>query len=76
MRLTHVAATLTLVLAAWQGASSEAQGTSPGSPPPPQVGDAIPALRLNDDHGDAIALGGERETWTVLAFYPKALTPG
>lgn len=60
---------LPLALAAWQG-------TDPELPRPLQVGDPAPALRLNDEQGEALALGGERETWTVLAFYPKALTPG
>ena len=26
--------------------------------------------------GSLVAIGGEQERWTVLAFYPKALTPG
>ncbi len=44
--------------------------------PYPEVGKAAPALRLNDHHGHAVAIGGAAETWTVLAFYPKAATPG
>lgn len=69
MTLTRIAIAVTLALAAWQGAGSEPE-------PALQIGDTAPALRLNDDHGEAVTLGGERETWTVLAFYPKALTPG
>lgn len=52
------------------------QDTNPTPPPALEVGAIAPALRLNDERGQAVSLGGERETWTVLAFYPKALTPG
>jgi len=45
-------------------------------PPPPHAGDAAPAFRLNDHRGEVRSVGGESEGWTVLAFYPKALTPG
>ena len=69
MKLTSLALALTFALAA-------VQSTDDTAPHPLQVGDPAPLLRLNDEHGDALALGGERETWTVLAFYPKALTPG
>ncbi len=44
--------------------------------PMPEVGKPAPALRLNDHTGRATAVGGESETWTVLAFFPKAMTPG
>ena len=41
------------------------------------VGRPAPDLRLNDQTGRAVRLQefGEGH-WTVLAFYPKALTPG
>lgn len=42
----------------------------------PVVGRAAPAFRLNDFLGRTQAVGGEHEAWTVLAFYPKAMTPG
>lgn len=42
----------------------------------PEVGKAAPAVRLNDHHGSIVELGGKRATWTVLAFFPKAATPG
>jgi hypothetical protein len=42
----------------------------------PEVGKPAPLVRLNDDEGKAAALGGAAEHWTVIAFYPKALTPG
>jgi hypothetical protein len=46
------------------------------------VGEAAPLARLNDHTGKAVAFGGETApadtagAWTVLAFYPKALTGG
>ena len=42
----------------------------------PEVGKPAPALRLNDHHGKIVELGGKRANWTVLAFFPKAATPG
>ena len=42
----------------------------------PEVGQPAPAFRLNDHNGNAASIGGEKDTWTVVAFYPKALTPG
>ena len=43
----------------------------------PVVGKPAPAFRLNDELGKAVAVGGATlDRWTVLAFYPKALTPG
>ena len=42
----------------------------------PRVGSPAPALRLNDQSGHAQSIGGESDHWTVLAFYPKAATPG
>jgi len=48
---------------------------APG-PRPPAVGDPAPTFRLNDQDGNLRAVGGEAELWTVVAFYPKAMTPG
>ena len=42
----------------------------------PRISAPAPSLRLNDHQGRIVALGGERENWTVLAFFPKAATPG
>ena len=42
----------------------------------PEVGKPAPALRLNDHKGNIVELGGKRAGWTVLAFFPKAATPG
>jgi peroxiredoxin Q/BCP len=40
------------------------------------VGAAAPAFRHNDQDGEIQEVGGEHAQWTVLAFYPKALTGG
>ena len=45
-------------------------------PKTPEVGDAAPLIRLNDHTGEATTVGGESESWTVLAYYPMAMTPG
>jgi len=42
----------------------------------PAVGENAPRMRLNDHAGNIVSVGGESERWTVLAFYPKAMTPG
>jgi peroxiredoxin Q/BCP len=42
----------------------------------PEVGKPAPAFRLNDHEGAAVAVGGAAQRWRVLAFYPKAATPG
>ena len=41
-----------------------------------KLGEAAPVFRLNDQDGHAVAVGGKSDHWTVLAFYPKAATPG
>lgn len=41
-----------------------------------QVGQTAPVFRLNDHLGKVVQVGGETDVWTVLAFYPKAATPG
>jgi hypothetical protein len=40
------------------------------------VGAPAPTARLNDHAGKIAALGGASERWTIMAFYPKAATPG
>ena len=53
-----------------------AQETSQRPSASPKVGAPAPVFRLNDQAGVAQTIGGESETWTVVAFYPKAMTPG
>ena len=43
----------------------------------PSVGTKAPGWRLNDHTGTARTLAEMRkESWVVLAFFPKAATPG
>ena len=53
-----------------------AQGEIKQAPARPETGKPAPAFRLNDHEGRAVQVGGRAETWTVLAFYPKAATGG
>lgn len=51
---------------------------TPKKPVLPEIGKPAPALRLNNHLGKAVTVGPDEEeaTWTVLAFFPKAATPG
>jgi len=62
---------LALLLAVVIGMQEAQEGAKPLKP-----GDAAPTFRLNNHTGKAISIGGKSETWTVLAFFPKAATPG
>ena len=42
----------------------------------PEVGKPAPEFRLNTHEGVAQAIGGQNEMWTLVAFFPKAATPG
>lgn len=43
----------------------------------PVVGKAAPTARVNDHDGRATEIGKAADgKWTILAFYPKAATPG
>lgn len=42
----------------------------------PEVGKPAPTARLNDHKGAIVAVGGKQKNWSVLAFFPKAATPG
>ena len=54
----------------------EAQDAPQEKPALPSVGDVAPAFRLNDHTGKAVEVGGESKRWTVVAFFPRAATPG
>lgn len=41
-----------------------------------EVGKPAPAFTLNDHTGAKVSVGGEAETWRVIACYPKAMTGG
>ena len=54
-----------------------AQAPTPKPPKPAvAVGQSAPKFRLNNEQGVATRVGGPTEDWTVIAFYPKALTGG
>lgn len=40
------------------------------------VGAAVPSFRLNNHEGRGVSHKGAKGEWTVVAFYPKAMTPG
>lgn len=40
------------------------------------IGKPAPTFRLNDHLGNMVDVGRSSKHWTVLAFYPKAMTPG
>jgi hypothetical protein len=44
--------------------------------PFPEVGKSAPTATVKDHDGHDVTIGGKSKTWTVLAFYPKALTGG
>ncbi len=46
------------------------------APKTPELGKPAPLFRLNDHAGRTVPFGGKRSGWTVLAFFPKAATPG
>ena len=43
---------------------------------PVKLGTAAPSFRLNDHRGQLVQVGGKAKHWTVLVFYPKAMTGG
>ncbi|MCB9880253.1 MAG: redoxin domain-containing protein [Planctomycetes bacterium] len=68
---------LTAILLMFDASSSQDDKPSPKSNRPRiAVGDVAPAFRLNDHEGKLVSVGGKTDKWTVLAFYPKALTGG
>ncbi len=44
--------------------------------PFPEIGKPAPVFTAKDHEGKNVTVGGKSKTWTVLAFYPKALTGG
>ena len=51
--------------------SLQAQGD-----PFPEIGKPAPVFTVKDHEGNDVTVGGKSKTWTVLAFYPKAMTGG
>jgi peroxiredoxin Q/BCP len=62
-----------LLLALLMLPSAFALADTPGGP---EVGQAAPAFRLQDQKGNWHALADRSGEWTVLYFYPKDFTPG
>lgn len=75
MKISNLFAGLTLSVGAL-GVANQEPTPKPESKATAGVGDPAPAFTLNDQAGSVVTMGGEREDWTVLAFYPKALTGG
>lgn len=69
MKLTYLSVAAIAALLAFQDTGEE-------PPVVPEVGQPAPVFRLNDHEGRVATIGGESETWTALAFYPKAMTGG
>ncbi len=51
-------------------------GVQDPEPTPLAAGDAAPKFTLNDQNGQFTSIGADPEGWTLIAFYPKALTGG
>ena len=49
---------------------------APGADQPLAAGDVAPLFSLNDSKGQLASLGAQPKGWTLIAFYPKALTGG
>lgn len=72
-----ILASLTLSLGALTFTMQDEPTDTPDDDEPVAVvGDESPTFTLNDAKGALVTVGGEQERWTVLAFYPKALTGG
>jgi len=71
MKIIQLGAALTTAALVALGGVQES-----AKPKAPRVGDALPGFRLNDQQGRAVSIGGKNENWTVVAFFPKAMTPG
>ena len=74
MRILALAAVPAAIFAAVLALSgTSARGDGPSEP---EIGKPAPAFKLNDHTGKMVTVGGASKAWTVLAFYPKAMTPG
>ncbi len=58
------------------GLATQDTPPKPKEDAPLAVGDEAPAFVLNNQEGQLVRVGGKAEQWTVIAFYPKALTGG
>jgi hypothetical protein len=69
MKTAFLASVLAMLLFGLQSKTEQ-------KPVPLKIDAAAPSFRLNDHKGQTVAIGGQQDHWTVLAFYPKAMTPG
>ncbi len=82
MRILLVAIVAAAVAATAFPAMAQQPKPAPAAPAAaaamPTVGAPAPTFRLNDHEGRMTGIGGTRSDgkWTVVAFYPKAATPG
>ncbi|MGE3174825.1 MAG: hypothetical protein AB7O97_19500 [Planctomycetota bacterium] len=80
LRSTFACLLLLAPLAAQEQTPKPAPDAQPATPPMPAAGQPAPAFRLNDHTGKLVTIGGPADRddapWTVVAFYPKAATPG
>lgn len=75
-RFSWTACALAMGLLGFAGLRSHAEEPE-ATPKIARVGAPAPAFRLNDQAGKAVALFDKAPgVWTVLAFYPRAMTPG
>ena len=76
--LALAAGLLTVGAVMAQDAAGPGAGPAPDAAPPELApGAPAPDFRLNDQHGDALRLSEvAKDRWVVLAFFPKAMTPG
>jgi len=44
--------------------------------PFPELEKPAPTFRLNNHEAELARVGGPQKHWSVLAFFPKAMTPG
>ena len=42
----------------------------------PELEKPAPTFRLNNHEAELARVGGPQKHWSVLAFFPKAMTPG
>lgn len=75
MNIPHALLGLALSVGAL-GLATQDTPPRPKEDKPLAVGDKAPAFVLNDQEGKLVRVGGKSEQWTVIAFYPKALTGG
>ncbi|MEE8466934.1 MAG: hypothetical protein V3T22_00665 [Planctomycetota bacterium] len=77
MKLQFLAVAAALAVLVPQDESQDQPQDQPQEKPAlPSEGDVAPAFRLNDHTGKAVEVGGESKRWTVVAFFPRAATPG